>query len=240
MEQTNYEGKKKNKSLKHILCQWSQSLGSNLHRPKFACSTTKAKPCVQTGLLPVPRRHTMLVCGIYFIKSRHQDKNTQVDGAQQLQICDKTVQPHWSCATAHSTNAHLGTYPVSSVWVTACLLLQCAWEKETEQRHMRRVVKYRVWWVVIRSQSALWGVKHGSGHWHCRSSFPQRKATQRKHKEHKNSYTRLNNKDSTKAGFQALLAWCTRNQTTLSCHNFTGKKPQCCSNANTLQTSKQL
>lgn len=71
---------------------------------------------------------------------------------------------------------------------------------------MRRVVKYRVWWVVIRSQSALWGVKHGSGHWHCRSSFHQRKATQRKHKEHKNSYTRLNNKDSTKAGFQALLA----------------------------------
>lgn len=135
------------KSLIHILCQWSQSLGSNLHRAKFACSTTTAKPCVQAGLLPVPRRHTMLVCGIYFIKSLHQDKNAQVDRAQQLQLCDKTMQSHWCCATAHSTNAHLGTYPGSSVRMTACSLLQCAWEKETEQRHKRRVVKYRVWWV---------------------------------------------------------------------------------------------
>lgn len=217
VQQSNYEGKKKNKSLIHILCQWSQSLGSNLYRPKFACSTTTAKPFTQTGLLPVPRRHTMLVCGIYFIKSLHQDKNAQVDRAQQLQLCDKTMQPHWSCATAPSTNAHLGTYPENGVWMTACLLLQCACEKETEQWHKRSVVKYRVWWVVVRSQSALRGVKHGSGHWHCRSSFPQRKATQRKQRTQKQLH-RIKQEEQHRGRLPGATSL-------MPCQNFAGEKP---------------
>lgn len=95
---------------------------------------------------------------------------------------------------------------------------------------MHKVVKYHVWWVVVSSQSALWGVKHGSGHWHCRSSFLQRKATQRKQRTQKQLHKIKQEINSTKGQHQAQasrhhqLDVPYQNQTTLSCHNFRGEK----------------
>lgn len=144
-------------------------------------------------------------------KSLHRDKNAQVYGAQQLQLCDETVQLHWSCNCTFKkrTSRHLSGKQCE--W-RLCLLLQSV--REIEQWGMRKVVKYRVWWVVVSSQSALWGVKHGSGHWHCRSSFLQRKPTQRKQRTQKQLHKikqEINStqKANTRHRLPGTPTWCT-------------------------------
>lgn len=134
------------------------------------------------------------------------------------------MQLHWSCNCTFNkrTSRHLSGKQCE------CLLSQSV--REIEQWNMHKVVKYHVRWVVVSSQSALWGVKHGSGHWHCRSSFLQRKATQRKQRTQKQLHKIKQEINSTKGQHQAQasrhhqLDVPYQNQTTLSCHNFRGEK----------------
>lgn len=151
------------------------------------------------------------------------------------------MQLHWSCNCTFNKRTSRHFSGKQCEW-RLCLLLQSV--REIEQWNMHKVVKYHVRWVVVSSQSALWGVKHGSGHWHCRSSFLQRKATQRKHK---NSYTRLNKKlTAQKANTRHRLPGTTNLMYPIKTRQlclvttFVEKKPQYDNNVNTLQTSKQL
>lgn len=162
------------------------------------CAAPVQRSCMQAALLSVPRRHTMLVCGIYFIKSLHRDKNAQVDRAEQLSTLwqnNAVALILQNCTFNKRTSRHLSGKQCG--WQPACCYSVRERKKQSNDTSAGWLnIVYGGWWLAHRVHSGVWGMAVVTGTVGL-AFFKERLPNA--NKEDKNSYTTINKKNSAEA-----------------------------------------